>query len=149
MEDDGGCEYVVQDKDGDDERYEGARKLTAFVMYGPKKASDDIGSVMSAVAETEAMLEGTRPQDSEKAYRDLPTFVRRYIGYSVDGNGIMHVHRKQNAFADNRAEAFVMLASEGVDWEQMMSSYDIRDWMEKTFEVLPMRTGQISRTVAA
>ena len=28
-----------------------------------------------------------------------------------------------------------MFASEGTAWEQMMSSYDVRDWVEKAFDV--------------
>lgn len=139
----GGYEYIVRagrNEKGsaeNNERYEGAKKLRAFVVYGPKKASGDIGGMMSAVAETELKLEGTRHRDPEKVYQKLPAFIRKYVDHSVDDDGTMHIQRKQNAFtfADNRAGMFVMLASEGTAWEQMMDSYDIRDWVEKAFDV--------------
>ena len=49
----------------------------------------------------------------------------------------MHILRKQNAFtfADNCAGMFVMLSSTNTTWEQMMTSYDVRDWVEKVFDV--------------
>ena len=49
----------------------------------------------------------------------------------------MHVSRLQNSFFfdSNRAGMFVMFSSEGADWEEMMSSYDTRDWVEKAFDV--------------
>ncbi|MDR1405036.1 MAG: hypothetical protein LBJ20_05675, partial [Candidatus Methanoplasma sp.] len=49
----------------------------------------------------------------------------------------MHILRRQNsfAFADNRAGMFIMLASEGTSREEMMSSYDVRDWVEKAFDM--------------
>lgn len=70
-------------------------------------------------------------------YSKLLAFIRRHLVYSVDADGIMHMERGQNAFtfADNRAGTFVMLASPGTDWDTMMSLYDVRDWIEKTFDV--------------
>ncbi len=49
----------------------------------------------------------------------------------------MHIIRGQNAFtfADNRTGMFVMLSSTDVGWERMMSSYDVRDRVEKAFDV--------------
>jgi transposase len=114
-----------------------SKKLKAFVVYDAKKAADDIDKVMDAVSGTELRLEGTRPKDPARTYDRLPAFIRRYLDYSVDDEGMMHIHRKQNAFtfADNRSGMFVMLASEGTTWETMMMSYDIRDWVERAFDV--------------
>ena len=144
VEDESGeCEYIIrvpQDHKGSEENnriFEGSKKLRAFVVYDAKKAADDIDRIMSTVSETEMRLEGTRPRDPSKTYGKLPAFVRRYLDYSVDDGGVMHIGRKQNAFAfaDNRSGMFVMLASSGTTWEEMMSSYDIRDWVEKAFDV--------------
>ena len=140
---DGGYEYVIRipqnhkDSAENNRIFEGSRKLRAFVVYDPKKAADDINRMMDAVSETEMRLEGTRPKDPERTYGKLPAFIRRYLDYSVDDDGVMHTERKQNAFtfADNRSGMFVMLASEGTSWEMMMSSYDVRDWVEKAFDV--------------
>jgi hypothetical protein len=140
---DGSCEYVIpvsqnhKDSKAINDLFETSRKLKAFVVYDPKKAADDIEAVMDAVSDTELKLEGTSPRDQDKVYSKLPAFIRRYLDYSVDTDGVMHIGRKQNAFtfADNRAGTFVMLASPGTDWDTMMSSYDVRDRVEKAFDV--------------
>jgi len=136
-------EYIIRvpqdhkDSEANHRLFERSRKLRAFVVYDAKKASDDIDRIMDAVTETELKLNGTRPDDPDKAYGKLPAFIRKYLDHSVDDDGIMHISRKQNAFtfADNRAGMFVMLASEGTTWETAMSSYDVRDWVERAFDV--------------
>jgi len=143
FENDEGCEYVInvpQSHKGSGEnnqQFSEAKKMVAFVVYNPRKASDDIDSVMEAVEATELKYEGTRPRDPAKVYAQLPPFIKRYVDYEVDDDGVMHIVRKQNAFtfADNRAGMFVMLASAGTSWDTMMSSYDVRDWVEKAFDV--------------
>ena len=59
------------------------------------------------------------------------------MDYTVDDDGVMHIERKNNAmtFTDNRAGMFVMLSSTDTTFEQMMTSYDVRDWVEKAFDV--------------
>jgi len=136
-------EYVVEvprnhkDSAEVNRRFEEARKFRAFVVFDPKKASNDLDGIMQMVSEIEMKYENTRPRDAAKTYSELPAFVRRYVDYEVDDEGLMHIVRKQNAFtfADNRAGYFVMFASEGTTWELMMSSYDVRDWVEKAFDV--------------
>ena len=89
-----------------------------------------------------------------RSYAKLPVFVRKFLDFEVDENGMMHMIRKQNAFtfADNRAGMFVMLSSTNTTWEQMMTSYDVRDWVEKAFDVYKNdldgkrnRTGNVER----
>lgn len=48
----------------------------------------------------------------------------------------MNIQRKQNAFTsiDNRSGIFVMLSSPNTSWKTMIS-YDLRDWVEKAFDV--------------
>jgi transposase len=140
---DGSYEYVVrvpQNHKGskeNNERFEGSRKLRAFVVYDPKKASDDLNSVISMVAEIELKYENTKHDDPDKVYQALPAFIRKYVTFNADTEGYVHVERKQNSFtlAGNRAGMFVMLASEGTSWDLMMSSYDVRDWVEKAFDI--------------
>jgi len=140
---DGSHEYIVQvprnhkDSAMVNKRFESSKKLKAFVVFDPAKASDDITNMMSMVTDTELRLENTRPRDPEATYKKLHPYIRRYLDYSIDDEGYMHMERKQNAFAfaDNRAGMFVMLSSTGTTWEQMMTSYDVRDWVEKAFDV--------------
>lgn len=157
---DTGREYIVRipanqkDSRENNERFDKARKLKAFVVYDPKKAADDKNQMMSMVHDTELKLEGTRPRDPAMVYRELPAFIRRYLDYSVDDRGAMHMVRKDNAFtfADNRSGMFVMLTDTGTTFDEMMASYDVRDWVEKAFDVYKndldggrSRTGSVER----
>ena len=140
---DGNAEYIIrvpQNQKNSTEinrLFETSRKLKAFVVFDPTKAADDMNSMMSMINETELRLENTKHKDPGAMYRGVHPYIRRYLDYSVDDDGMMHIHRKTNAmtFADNRAGMFVMLSSENTTWEQMMSSYDVRDWVEKAFDV--------------
>ena len=158
--DDGTSEYIVhvpqnhKDSAKNNELFSRSKKLKAFIVYDPRKASDDINSVMSMVNDVELKLENTKHDDPAMVYAKLPPFVRRFLDYDVDENGMMHMIRKQNAFtfADNRVGMFVMLSSMNTTWEQMMTSYDVRDWVEKAFDVYKNdldgkrnRTGNVER----
>lgn len=139
----GGFEYVVEvpqshkDSANINKMFSKARKLKAFVVYDPAKASDDINNMMSIVTETELKLENTKPNDPELTYKKLHPHIRKYLDYYVDDEGYMHMIRKQNSFtfADNRAGMFIMLSSKGTSWNEMMNAYDVRDWVEKAFDV--------------
>jgi hypothetical protein len=141
-ETDDGCKYVTDRRLAHDDlkgngEFEGSDKLAAFVVFSGKKASEDMDRIMDMVRDAEMRLNGRRPNDPHSRFSALPKAVKRLLGYSVDRDGVIHVHRKQNAFAfaDNRAGTFVMLASKGTTWDEMMSSYDVRDWVEKAFDV--------------
>lgn len=117
--------------------FETCRRVKAFVILDPRKAADDMDSLMSAIERAELELEGTVRRDPAKEFSKLPAFVRSHLDWNVDDDGVMHIERLQNSFSfdSNRAGMFVMLASEGTGWEEMMSSYDTRDWVEKAFDV--------------
>lgn len=129
--------------------FETCHKVKAFVILDPRKAADDMDSLMSAIERAELELEGTVRRDPAKEFSKLPAFVRSHLDWNVDDDGVMHIERLQNSFSfdSNRAGMFVMFASEGTGWEEMMSSYDTRDWVEKAFDVYKTDTdGSRSRT---
>lgn len=140
---DGDTEYIIsvpqnQKNSAEVNRmFDTSRRLKAFIVFDPTKAADDMNSMMSMINETELRLENTKHNDPAAVYKGLHPYIRRYLDYSVDDDGMMHIRRKTNAmtFADNRAGMFVMLSSTNTTWEQMMSSYDVRDWVEKAFDV--------------
>jgi transposase len=138
-----GARYVTKlnpnEKNAESENtlFEASRRIRAFVVLDPRKAADDMDTLMSAIEDAELRLEGTKRKNPDKEFEKLPAFVRSHLEWSVDDEGIMHVSRLQNSFSfdSNRAGMFVMFTSEGTDWEEMMSSYDTRDWVEKAFDV--------------
>ncbi len=126
-----------KDAEAENALFDRCRKIKAFVVMDPRKAADDMDNLMSAIERAELELEGTVRKDPAKEFSKLPPFVRSHLEWSVDENGVMHIQRLQNSFSydSNRAGMFIMFASEGTDWETMMSSYDTRDWVEKAFDV--------------
>ncbi len=140
---DDGHRYVTRldanekDAESENDLFEISRKIRAFVVHDPRKAADDMDSLMSAIERAELELEGTTRKDPAKEFNKLPAFVRSHLDWSVDDDGIMHIERLQNSFSfdSNRAGMFVMFASMDTEWEDMMSSYDTRDWVEKAFDV--------------
>lgn len=126
-----------KDAEAENALFDRCRKIKAFVVMDPRKAADDMDNLMSAIERAELELEGTVRKDPAKEFSKLPPFVRSHLEWSVDEEGIMHIQRLQNSFSydSNRAGMFIMFASEGTDWETMMSSYDTRDWVEKAFDV--------------
>jgi len=136
-------EYIIQvpanhkDSKEINERFAQAKKLKAFVVYDPEKSRNDFQKIMEMVHGVELKLENTKHRDPKKVYQELPAFIRKYLDYTVDDEGLFHLVRKQNAFtfADNRSGLFVMLASKETTFEQVMTSYDVRDWVEKAFDV--------------
>ena len=141
-----GARYVTKlnpnekNAESENELFGRSRRIRAFAVLDPRKAADDMDTLMSAIEDAELRLEGTKRKNPDKEFKKLPAFVRSYLEWSVDDEGIMHVSRLQNSFSfdSNRAGMFVMFTSEGTDWEEMMSSYDTRDWVEKAFDVYKM-----------
>lgn len=138
-----GHEYIIRvpknhkDSAENNRRFEASRRLKAFVVFDPTKAASDLNSMISIINEAELMLNNTKPRDPEKRFRKLAPFIRKYLDYTVDDDGVMHIQRRNNAmtFTDNRAGMFVMLSSNDTTFEQMMTAYDVRDWVEKAFDV--------------
>lgn len=127
------------EKDSEEENrlFESCRRIRAFAVLDPRKAADDMDSLMSSIERAELDLDNTKRKDPAKEFAKLPASVRSHLRWEVDDDGIMHIERLQNSFSfdSNRAGMFVMFASEGTTWEEMMSSYDTRDWVEKAFDV--------------
>ena len=141
--DDGTGEYIIHvpqnhnDSARNNEIFSKSKKLKAFVVYDPRKASDDIDSVMSIVNDIELKLENTKHDDPAMTYAELSPFIRRFFDSEMDEKGMMHIIRKHNefTFTVNRAGMSVMLSSTNTTCEQMMTSYDVRDSVKKAFVV--------------
>ncbi len=126
-----------KDAEAENALFDRSPKIKAFVVFDARKAADDMDGLMSAVERAEMELEGTVRRDPAKAFSELQASVRSHLTWSVGDGGVMHLERLQNSFSfdSNRAGMFVMFASEGTGWDEMMSSYDTRDWVEKAFDV--------------
>lgn len=143
MKNDDKIEYIIhvpqnhKDSKQNNKLFSKSKKLKAFVVYDGHKANDDIQHVMKMVRDTELLFENTKMRNPVKTYQELPSYIRRYLDYEINEDGDFHLVRKQNAFTfiDNRAGMFVMLTSPNTTFEQMMASYDVRDWVEKAFDV--------------
>lgn len=159
-EDDDAFEYLVrmpQNEKGSGEnnkRFDASPKIRAFAVYSPRKAADDLQSLIASIDDAERRLDGKRFRRPEKRFDELPPRVRRCLAWSVDDEGVMRLSRRQNAitFADNRSGMFVMLSSADTDWYEAMRAYDVRNKVEEAFDAYKndldgsrMRTGDDER----
>jgi len=121
----------------DDPSYGDAEKVKAFVCYDSKKQSDEEQNLKLLLHDIEQKLENKRSKDAERTLRRVAGKAAKYFTASLV-NGKVHLERKGNAvsFGENREGLFVMLASEEVTWDQMMSAYDARRLTEQAFDSL-------------
>jgi transposase len=117
-------------------------RLKAFVVYDPELAAREFQTLGSKLTDAERRLGNKKFRDPKKKFDELPADVRRCLEWRLE-DGLMILSRKQNAltFADNRNGLFVMMASDGTTWEQMMSAYSTRNQVEEAFNVYKNDTG--------
>ena len=101
-----------------------------------KKRSDDEQELKKALMAKIDELEGKVFQDLAKTFNRGAGWLSKYLDYTVDGDGAMHLSYRNNAmtFFRNRAGMFVMLTSR-MDWDTVMTSYDARNNVEMAFDV--------------
>jgi len=127
------CRYVLEGDEGSSE----AVRIKAFVCFDSKKRNDEEQELKSALIDKMKELEGKKFRDPEKQFADATGWISKYLEYEVKEDGSVHVEYKNNAmtFFRNRAGMFVMIASGDTDWETVMTSYDVRDSVEKAFDM--------------
>lgn len=129
---DGGASYVT---DGDPEFASCAHRVKAFVCFDQRRHDEDERRLRRALRDTVRDLDGKRFDDPRKAFAERAGSAGNFLEYTVE-DGVMRVGVRTNAvtFYCNRAGMFIMLSS-GPGWEEVMSAYDARDWVDVAFNV--------------
>jgi hypothetical protein len=125
----------------DDPRFADAPEnmvMTAHACYDSGKAADDMNSVYQAVSDIEAGLNGMNPYSALRDVKKVAGPYAKYFDLSIDDEGKLNVERKRNAlsFSMNRNGMFVMFSKGIGSWEDMMSCYDCRTYVEQAFDSL-------------
>jgi len=137
-DDDSNDTYELEMVTSDDIRFDNGRRMKAFVCFDEKKSAEDNIKLRLALSDIEARLKGMNPFAAVRDIKRIAGPYAKYFDCRVNDDGSLHIDRKQNAytFSANRAGMFVMF-SYGVDgWEDMMSCYDCRTYIEQAFDVL-------------
>jgi hypothetical protein len=112
--------------------------MTAHACYDPGKAADDMNSSYEAILNIEKRLKAMNPYSAIRDVKKVAGPYAKYFDLGLDGEEKLVVERKRNAlsFSMNRNGMFVMF-SKGLDsWEDMMSCYDCRTYVEQAFDAL-------------
>ncbi len=119
----------------DDEGYENSPKITAFFCYDSLKAAEEEQRLMVEIDEIERELNGKMFRRPLIAFKEAAGNYEKFLDFSLDDDGAMVVERKRNAmaFAVNRIGTFILLATPGISWEDVMMSYDLRRRVENLF----------------
>lgn len=110
-------------------------RVVAYVCYDSKKYSDEVQThtmMINDLMEFASTIDAADP---------ISVFKKRagkaYGRFDVVQNGrkvTVTEKKKSKSFSENRAGLFIMLASEGIDWETMMTVYDARTFTEQAFD---------------
>ena len=111
-------------------------RVKAYVCFDSRKRSDDEQELKTALIQKMRELNGKKFDDPAVSFSNKTGWMKKYLEYTVDENGIMHVEHKNNAmtFFRNRAGMFIMLTP-NADWDTVMTSYDARNSIETAFDV--------------
>ena len=137
-DDDSNDTYELEMVTSDDIRFEDGKRMKAFVCYDEKKSAEDNIKLRLTLSDIESRLKSMNPFAAVRDIKRIAGPYAKYFDCLVDENGSLRIDRKQNAytFSANRAGMFVMF-SHGVDeWQDMMSCYDCRSYVEQAFDVL-------------
>ena len=112
--------------------------MDAYACYDPKKAADDMNSSFEAITNIEKKLNGMNPYSAVRDVKKVAGPYARYFDLSVDDDGKLKIERRKNSlsFSMNRNGMFVMFCKDIGTWDDMMSCYDCRTYVEQAFDAL-------------
>ena len=124
----------------DDPRFAGVpegMRMKAHACYDAKGAAEERDRMQKALKGIEAKLRAMDPWAALNGVKDVAGGYAKYFDLRVE-DGRLVVSRRRNAvsFAMNREGMFVMFSHGVGSWEEMMSDYDCRTYVEQAFDVL-------------
>ena len=118
-----------------DEGHGSEGMLDAYVCFDSEKYSNEIQSrdrAIDAIMKKAAKIDCAHPV---KEFKRIAGRMASKFAVRADGRRVV-VSLKNNSmtFSENRAGMFIMLCTEGIEWEVMMKVYDIRCYVEQAFD---------------
>ena len=118
-----------------DEGHGSEGMLDAFVCFDSEKYSNEVQArdrAIDALMKKAAKIDSEHPVEEFKriAGNMAPKFKVKADGRKV----VVTLKNNSMTFSDNRAGMFIMLCTEGIEWDVMMKVYDIRCYVEQAFD---------------
>ena len=112
--------------------------MNAHACYGPGKAADDMNLSYQVVADIEKRLNSMNLYSAIRDVKKVAGPYAKYFDLGIDDEGKLVAARKKNAlsFSMNRNGLFVMFSKGIGSWDDMMSCYDCRTYVEQSFDAL-------------
>ncbi len=118
-----------------DEGHTSEGKLTAYVCYDSKKYSDEVQNYKKMIHDLTEFAETIDAKDPVKVFKKKAGNAIRHFNVEPVGRKVKVVQKpKSVSFEENRAGLFVMLTSEGIDWNTLMTAYDARRLTEQGYD---------------
>lgn len=123
-----------------DEGHAEEGKLTAYVCFDSKKYSDEVQSHKKMVHDLMEFAKTIDAKDPVAEFRKEAGKAFRHFNVEADGRKVkVALKPKSASFEENRAGLFVMLVSEGIEWDAMMTAYDARRLVEQGYDTQKTR----------
>lgn len=112
-------------------------RMKAYACFDAKGAADERDKMQKALKSIEARLRRMEPWAAMNGLKDIAGGYAKYFDLKVEGEGLV-INRRRNAisFSMNREGMFVMFSHGVGSWEEMMTDYDCRTYVEQAFDVL-------------
>ncbi|MEA4977407.1 MAG: hypothetical protein VB016_02475 [Methanomassiliicoccaceae archaeon] len=112
--------------------------MAAHACYGPGKAAGDMNTSFQAIMDTEKRPNEMNPYSAARDVEKVAGPYAKYFDLNADDDGKLKIEREKNAlsFSMNRNGMFVMFYKGIGPWEDMMSCYDCRTFVEQAFDAL-------------
>lgn len=110
-------------------------ELTAYVCYDSKKYSDEIQNHKAMIHGLVEYAKTIDSKDPVSAFKKKAGKAIKHFNVRAEGKkAIVTIKPNSASFEENRAGLFIMLASDCVEWDTLMTAYDARRLTEQGFD---------------
>ncbi len=119
-------------------------RVTAYICFDSKKYSDEVQNHNKMVKDLKEFASTIDAADPVAVFKKRAGKAFKHFKMVPNGRKLTVLERKNSkTFAENRAGLFVMLTSEGIDWDTMMTVYDARGYTEQAFDRVKGEDGRL------
>ena len=110
-------------------------RVKTYVCFDSKKYSDEVQIHNKMINDLKVFASTIDSPDPVSVFKKKAGKAFRYFDVVPNGRRLTVMEKKNSkTFAENRAGLFVMMTSEGIDWNTMMTVYDARGLTEQAYD---------------
>lgn len=126
--------FSIKENESDDD-FGPEGKLTAYVCYDSKKYSDEVQNHKRMINDLKKFASEIDSPNPDKVFKKKAGKAAKHFEMTVNGRKITVKEKKNSrSYLENRAGTFIMLTSEGIEWDTMMQMYDARGLTEQAYD---------------